>query len=187
VGTGSLRRRAQALYRRRDLRLVELRGNVETRLRKLAEQGLDAIILAQAGLERLGLWDRIAEVLDPQWMLPAVGQGALGLEARADDPATLALLAAVDHRPTHQAVLAERALLRGLGGGCLVPLGAQAAAAADGLRLRGAVLSPDGAARAAAEISGPLEEAEVLGQRLADALLAQGARGLLAPPGESGL
>src|SRR5439155_24744490 len=126
VATSSLRRRAQALHRRPDLTLTDIRGNVETRLRKLAEQGLDALILAQAGLERLGLQAAIAETLDPAWMLPAVGQGALGLECRTDDPRTRELLMRLDDPSTHRAVLAERALLRHLGGGCQVPLGASA-------------------------------------------------------------
>jgi hydroxymethylbilane synthase len=180
VGTSSLRRRAQALHRRPDLRLINLRGNVETRLRKLAEQGLDAIILAQAGLERLGLGSTITEVLDPAWMLPAVGQGALGLECRADDAATRSLLGPLNDLPTRRAVLAERALLRGLGGGCLVPIGASAAVHGEELTLRGAVLSPDGTRRATAEATGPAAEPEALGQQLAEALLAQGARALLA-------
>src|SRR6185312_7145456 len=114
--------------------------NVETRLRKLREQDLDAIILAQAGLERLGLGEHITEILDPAWMLPAVGQGALGLECRADDAVTRSLLEPLNDAPTRQAVLAERALLRGLGGGCLVPLGAWAVVEGDRLTLRAAVL-----------------------------------------------
>ena len=109
VATSSLRRRAQALHRRPDLKLTTIRGNVETRLRKLDEQGLDAIILAQAGLERLGLATHITEVLDPSWMFPAVGQGALGLECRADDAATRELLEPLNDGRTRQAVLAERA------------------------------------------------------------------------------
>jgi hydroxymethylbilane synthase len=180
VGTSSLRRRAQALHRRADLRVVDLRGNVETRLRKLDDEGLDAIILAQAGLERLGLGSHISEILDPEWMLPAVGQGALGLECRSDDDATLALLGPLNHPPTRQAVLAERALLRGLGGGCLVPVGARALVSCGRLLLRGAVLSADGGQRLAGEVSGPDAYAQALGQRLADDLLAGGARGLLA-------
>lgn len=182
VGTSSLRRRAQALHRRPDLHLIDLRGNVETRLRKLAEEGLDAIILARAGLERLGLERHIREILDPQWMLPAVGQGALGLECRDDDTLTRALLAALDDEPTRQAVLAERALLRGLGGGCLVPIGAAAVVEGDHLSLRGAVLPPDGTSQVAGEITGPAAEAEALGQRLAQTLLGQGARELLDRP-----
>ena len=182
VGTSSLRRRAQALHRRPDLRLVDVRGNVGTRLRKLDDDGLDALILAQAGLERLGLADQITEILDPEWMLPAVGQGALGLECRADDAAARALLAALDDAPTRAAVVAERALLRGLGGGCLVPIGAAAAVTDGWLTLRAAVLPPDGSARVAGEDAGPAADAEAVGRRLAEALLAQGARKLLAAP-----
>jgi hydroxymethylbilane synthase len=179
VGTSSLRRRAQALYRRRDLRLIDLRGNVETRLRKLADEGLDAVILAQAGLERLGLARRIGELLDPDWMLPAVGQGALGVECRADDTTTRALLAALDDGPTRQSVLAERALLRGLGGGCLVPVGARASVEGGHLTLQAAVLTADGTRRAAGDIAGAADAAEEVGQRLAESLLGQGARVLL--------
>jgi hydroxymethylbilane synthase len=180
VATSSLRRRSQALHRRPDLNLVTIRGNVETRLRKLDEQGLDAIILAQAGLERLGLSAVITEILDPEWMLPAVGQGALGLEGRANDAATLTLLLPLNDPPTRQAVLAERALLRGLGGGCLVPIGAAGVVERERLNLRGAVLTPDGLRRVADQIAGVAVEAEALGQRLADVLLSAGARDLLA-------
>lgn len=179
VGTSSLRRRSQALHRRPDLSLVNLRGNVETRLRKLKEQNLDAIILAEAGLRRLGLDSAITELLDPQWMLPAVGQGALGLECRADDAVTLDLLEHLNHAPTRQAVLAERALLRGLGGGCLVPMGASARMQGSELLLCGAVLSPDGRQRIAGEHNGAASEAETVGQQLAERLLASGARALL--------
>jgi hydroxymethylbilane synthase len=179
VGTSSLRRRAQVLHRRPDLRLVNVRGNVETRLRKLEEQDLDALILAQAGLERLGLGQHITEILDPGWMLPAVGQGALGLECRAEDGETLGLLGRLDHPPTRLAVEAERSLLRALGGGCLVPIGANAGVQGQTLSLRGAVLRPDGGERVAGEIAGPPAEAEVLGQRLAEELLGRGARNLL--------
>jgi hydroxymethylbilane synthase len=183
VGTSSLRRRSQALHRRPDLNLVNLRGNVETRLRKLGEQGLEAIILAEAGLLRLGLESAITELLDPQWMLPAVGQGALGLECRADDAVTLGLLDRLNDWPTHHAVLAERALLRALGGGCLLPLGAVSRAEGDRLLLRAAVLSPDGRQRIAAEHSGAADNAEAVGQQLAQMMLASGARELLSGSG----
>jgi hydroxymethylbilane synthase len=183
VGTSSLRRRSQALYRRPDLNLVNLRGNVETRLRKLDKQGLDAIILAEAGLQRLGLGSAITELLDPQWMLPAVGQGALGLECRTDDPVTLSLLDRLNDWPTRQAVLAERALLRGLGGGCLVPVGACSHVEGDRLVLCGAVLTPDGKQRVAAEYRGAATDAEAVGQQLAEMLLASGAQELLISPG----
>jgi len=179
VATSSLRRRAQVLHRRPDLKLVDVRGNVETRLRKLEEQGFDGLILAEAGLVRLGLAGHITEVLNPAWMLPAVGQGALGLECRADDADTRRLLATLDDPPTRQAALAERAMLRGLGGGCHVPIGALSAVRGEGLTLRGVVLPPDGTARVEGRVEGPLAEAEALGQRLADQLLAAGARELL--------
>jgi hydroxymethylbilane synthase len=179
VASGSLRRRAQLKFCRPDLRLVDIRGNVETRLRKLADQDLDAIILAQAGLDRLGLTASITEILDPEWMLPAVGQGALGLECRADDERTRTLLKKIDHAPTSWAVRAERALLRALGGGCQVPIGATTRVEGATLTLRGVVLPPDGSRRVVGEVAGPIAQAETLGQRLAEDLLARGARELL--------
>jgi hydroxymethylbilane synthase len=179
VGTSSLRRRAQLLHRRPDLQLVDMRGNVETRLRKLSLLGLDAIILAQAGLERLGLGNAITEVLDPAWMVPAVGQGALGLECRSDDATTLRLVEQMDDASTRQAVLAERAFLRALGGGCVVPIGGRAVVSDAVLTLRGVVLPPSGAQRLAGVIDGPGARAEALGRTLADQLLARGARDLL--------
>ncbi len=179
VATSSLRRRAQVLYRRPDLKLVDMRGNVETRLRKLVEQQLDAVILAEAGLVRLGLEKEITEILDPSWMLPAVGQGALGLECRTDDAATRRLLERLDHKETHAAVLAERAMLRGLGGGCAVPIGAATTIQERTLTLRGVVLSPDGAQRIEAEKTGPSQDPESLGQQVATLLLERGARDLL--------
>jgi hydroxymethylbilane synthase len=179
VATSSLRRRAQLLQRRPELNLIDMRGNVETRLRKLVEQDLDAIILAQAGLVRLGLADQITEVLDATWMFPAVGQGALGLECRCDDDAVRVIVDRLNDAATRWAVLAERALLRGLGGGCQVPIGAVTKITADVLTLRGVVLPPDGSQRVEAEIAGPMEQAESLGQELADRLRARGAGELL--------
>jgi hydroxymethylbilane synthase len=212
VATGSLRRRAQVLHCRPDLQIVSIRGNVETRLRKLHEQELDAIILAQAGLERLGLMaapgspagrslmdtfvgavppsslsyapgEVILEVLDPAWMLPAVGQGALGLECRAEDAEVIALLEWLNDSATRQAVLAERACLRALGGGCLVPIGAAATVENQALTVRGCVLDPDGRRRVDGEVAGPAHEPEDLGQQLASQLEGRGARELLARPG----
>lgn len=181
VATSSLRRKAQLLHRRPDLKLVDIRGNVDTRMRKLAEQGLDATVLAEAGLVRLGLGDRVTEVLDDTWMLPAVGQGALGLECREDDYELRAFLKDnVNHRPAKLAVLAERATLRELGGGCHVPIGAKTTLVGSELTLRGVVLSPDGSRRIAAEIAGPASQAETLGVELARQLCAQGAAELLA-------
>lgn len=180
VATGSLRRRAQLLHRRPDLRLADIRGNVETRLRKLRADGYDALVLAGAGLDRLGLSGVVTEVLDPAWMLPAVGQGALGLECRTDDDATRSVLARLDDPPTHQAVEAERALLFYLGGGCQVPLGAFARVDGATMSLRAAVLAVDGTRRIAGEETGPAANAAAVGERLADRLGAQGAAELIA-------
>jgi hydroxymethylbilane synthase len=179
VATSSLRRKAQLLHRRPDLKLIDIRGNVETRLRKLVEQDLDATILAQAGLIRLGLSDHITEVLDASWMYPAVGQGALGLECRCEDNATRAILDSLNVMPTRWSVLAERAMLRGLGGGCQVPIGAITSIEANTLTLRGVVLPPDGSERVEAESSGPMEQAEMLGQDVAQQLRGLGAQELL--------
>lgn len=179
LATGSLRRRAQLLHRRPDLRLVDMRGNVETRLRKMHEQGLDGMILALAGLERLGLADQVAEVLPEEWMLPAVGQGALGVECRAEDAQTRAVLERINHRDTYLAVLAERAFLRALGGGCLVPIAALGQVHGNDLHVQGMVCSPDGSRRIAAAVSGAADDAEPLGGRLAERLLHLGARDLL--------
>jgi hydroxymethylbilane synthase len=176
VATGSLRRRAQLLYHRPDLQLVNIRGNVETRLRKLSEESLDALVLARAGLERLGLQDAITEVLDREWMLPAVGQGALGLECRSADAQTMALVERLDDIASHRAVLAERALLRTLQGGCQVPLGAIATVTGNALTLRAAVLDPDGKQRIEGARTGPASQAEEIGWDLAQELLARGAR-----------
>jgi hydroxymethylbilane synthase len=125
--------------------------------------------------------DKITEILDPSWMLPAVGQGALGLECRADDADTLRVLQKLNDPPTRQAVLAERALLRMLGGGCQVPIGGTARVEKDRLTLRGVVLAPDGSKRIDAEISGDASQAEQLGKDLADQLLAKGAKEMLSP------
>jgi hydroxymethylbilane synthase len=186
LASSSLRRRAQVRNRRPDLRIVDIRGNVETRLRKLVEQDLDATILAEAGLLRLGLADQITEILDPSWMLPAVGQGALGLECREDDAATRDLLSKINDRPTQSAVLAERAMLRALGGGCQVPIGVLSSAHGEALSLRGAVLVPDGSARVDATATGTMADAEALGARLATMLLDQGARNWLLAPSAAG-
>jgi hydroxymethylbilane synthase len=180
VATGSPRRRAQLLHSRPDLRLIELRGNVDTRLRKLQEQGWDGMILACAGLKRLGLEAHIKEVLNPQWMIPAVGQGALGLECRAGDAETRQVLSLLNHEPSFQAVTAERSFMRGLGGGCLQPIAALARVNSATLELHGAVLSADGTQRVSGTNSGPAAQAEEVGLGLAKRLLSQGADRLLA-------
>ncbi len=179
VGTSSLRRRAQLLNRRPDLSLIELRGNVDTRLRKLDEQTLDAIILAEAGLVRLGLADRVTEVLDPDWMLPAVGQGAIGLECRSDDAASRHLAEGLNDPNTWARVTAERAMLAALGGGCLVPIGATSRMEDGVLTVRGAVLSQDGKRRITATHTGPAATPLAVGQELAALLLGYGAGEIL--------
>lgn len=179
VGTSSLRRRAQVLNRRPDLKLLDLRGNVDTRLRKLDDLDLDAIVLAEAGLARLGLADRITEVLDPSWMLPAVGQGAIGLECRSDDAETRRLVAQVRCEPTFARVQAERAMLYALGGGCLVPIGATSRVLDGVLTVRGAVLSPDGRRRIVGTHEGLANAPLAVGQELAGVLLAEGANEVL--------
>lgn len=179
LGTSSLRRRAQILNYRPDLQLVELRGNVDTRLRKLDEQALDGIILAEAGLVRLGLAVRITEILDPNWMLPAVGQGAIGLECRDADAGTREILEAINHRETWSRVLAERAMLWTLGGGCLVPIGATSKVENGMLTVRGAVLSEDGRRRIVATHCGPAATPLAVGQELAAKLKDEGAEELL--------
>ncbi|MBL9093688.1 MAG: hydroxymethylbilane synthase [Planctomycetaceae bacterium] len=180
VGTGSQRRRAQLLHARPDLRMEDVRGNVDTRLRKLAEGQYAAIILAEAGLVRLKLDEHIAQVLPRAMMLPAIGQGALGLEARADDETTLSALARLDDEATHSAVVAERSLLHHLRGGCLAPVGGWGRFEDDRLlHLSGVVLKSDGTARLFAHHSGAADDAEDLGRTVAEELLEQGAAALI--------
>ncbi len=181
VGTSSLRRRAQILNRRPDLTLCDLRGNIDTRLRKLDDQELDAIILAEAGLVRLNLADRITEILDQSWMLPAVGQGSIGLECRSEDAETIHFVEALRDTESFARATAERAMLLALGGGCLVPIGATSLVANGILTLRGAVLSPDGKRRIVATHQGPADTPLAVGQELAATLLAEGAGELLPP------
>lgn len=180
VGTGSLRRKAQLLHLRPDLLVQDIRGNVETRLKKLDEGQFDAIILAEAGLKRLGLFGRAAHVIPQSAMLPAVGQGALAIEARSDDEATRSLVAPLDDLVSHQAVLAERTLLFDLRAGCLAPVGALSRVEQPRLVIEAVVLSPDGRQRLVASGSAEVAEAVALGQQVAAALLAQGAAELIA-------
>jgi hydroxymethylbilane synthase len=182
VGTSSIRRRAQILAVRRDLRFDDLRGNVPTRLEKLAagDGGLDAIVLARAGLERLGFFDRVTEVIAPEVILPAVGQGALGIEGPAADERVRALLASLEHAPTRLAVTAERAFLRRLHGGCQVPAGALARVDGDSIAIEGVVCALDGASLYRERASGPAADPEALGAGLAATLLARGADRILA-------
>jgi hydroxymethylbilane synthase len=179
VATSSLRRKAQLLYYRRDLCLVPIRGNVETRLRKSEAENLDGLILAEAGLVRLGLGTEITELLSEDWLLPAVGQGALGLECRTDDAVSRSLVEQLNDGPSNLAVTAERSLLQSLGGGCQVPLGAFGQCRDGLLRLRAAVLDPSGHKRVHGEITGTADRAEALGRQLAKELSDKGARELL--------
>jgi len=180
VGTGSMRRRAQLLHTRPDLQMLDIRGNVDTRLRQLDEDRYDAIVLAEAGLTRLGLVQRIAQVLPIEWMLPAVGQGALALETRADDARTRERVTVLDDPDTHASVDAERTLLAALHGGCLAPVGAWARVVESTLTLDAAVLDPQGTQRLATRLTGPATRARELGQQAAEELLAQGAGMLIA-------
>src|SRR6266516_1322100 len=180
VGTSSPRRLAQLKYVRSDLRISELRGNVDTRLRKLDAGEYDAVILAAAGLGRLGLADRITALIPTETMMPAVGQGALAIEVRADDHKTLKLLQSLDDQTTRSCCTAEQALLREPGGGCQLPIAAHATLTRGRLRLDGMVASPDGKRLVRDHTSGPSEEAEALGNQLAKKLIENGARELLA-------
>jgi len=179
VGTSSLRRGAQLLHIRPDLKLVPLRGNVDTRLRKLESGELHAIILAAAGLKRLGLSARITQVIPLQQILPAVGQGALGLEARRDDAETLALLRFLNHEPTELAVSAERAFLKELEGGCQVPIAGFASLNGTHLHLRGMVAALDGTKVIADDVTGEKGQSEAMGTHLARRLLDAGADEIL--------
>lgn len=180
VGTSSLRRQCQLRAQRPDLVIRDLRGNVNTRLAKLDAGDYDAIILAAAGLRRLEKADRIRSLLPPEYSLPANGQGAVGIECRLNDTATLTLLASLEHAETRYCVLAERAMNRTLQGGCQVPIGAFAEMEDnDHLWLRGLVGSVDGKRIIRGDISGPKEQAEELGQLLAEQLLVQGADEIL--------
>jgi hydroxymethylbilane synthase len=178
VGTTSLRRQAQLRALRPDLVVADLRGNVDTRIRRLRERSFDAILLAMAGLERLGRATEATEILDPDVMLPAPGQGAIALECRADDKETARAVSPLLHQPTLRAVTSERALLSALQGGCNVPLGAHAQLEGDTLWLRAFVARADGSALIRGQGRG--ESAAELGLRVAEDLVARGARELMA-------
>ena len=179
VGTGSLRRQAQLLNARPDLRLEEVRGNVETRLRKVDDGEYDAILLAEAGLRRLGMAERISAVLAPPLVYPAVGQAALGLECRADDAFTSEILGRLTNREAMTEVLAERACLRELKAGCHAPVGVLTLFEGDRLTLEGVVLSRDGLERITAQATASAEQAEAIGRCVAQLLMAQGAERLM--------
>lgn len=180
VGTGSLRRRTQLLHLRPDLRVADVRGNVDSRLEKLADGQYDALVLAEAGLRRLGLETQITQVFSPDEMLPPAGQGALGIETRGDDVATVQAVSQLNHQSSHAAVLAERALLAALSGGCLAPIGAYGQILPDEhLLLTGCVLSPDGRTCLRAEATAAASQGPDLANTVAADLLDQGAARLI--------
>lgn len=179
IGTTSTRRKSQLLSLRPDFQISDLRGNVDTRLRKLDEGMYDAIILATAGLNRLGLKDRISEELSPEVILPAVGQGALGIEIRANDEETCKHISFLNHQETRIACMAERVFLSALGGGCQVPIAAFAEVSNQEIRIRSCVASVDGKAVIKKEISGQAQDFEQLAQSLAQESLAAGADKLI--------
>ena len=180
IGTSALRRQAQLLKVRPDLQMVIIRGNVETRIRKLTDENLDAVILAAAGLNRLGFADQVSEYLPVELSLPAIGQGALGIECRLDDETIKETIAFFNHPDTAHAVRAERALLWRCEGGCQVPIAAYGKVAGDTLTLTGFVASVDGTRSVKDTISGPATDCEKLGIALAEKLLSDGAHEILA-------
>ena len=179
VGTGSFRRQAQILHIRPDLDMRDLRGNVDTRLRKVESGEYDAVILAKAGLDRLGWTHRISETLSPEVCLPAVGQGAIAVECRANDSQAIETLEKLDHTETRTAIMAERALLSALQGGCQVPLGAWARIERGELVLEACVCSVDGAQYIKQRATAPADQARELGERMAQLLIDAGAKSIL--------
>jgi hydroxymethylbilane synthase len=179
IGTSSLRRRAQLLQRRPDLAMVEMRGNVDTRLEKVSRGDYDAVVLAKAGLDRLGMVERITEVLSTDVCLPAAGQGAIGIETRVGDSDVLGRIAKLDHADTRIAVEAERIVLAGLEGGCLLPVGVWARIQAREFLIEACVIAADGSESVRARRAGLPRDAEALGREISAALLDQGAGRLL--------
>lgn len=179
VGTSSLRRAAQLRSLRPDLEIENIRGNLDTRLRKLDEGRYDAIVLASAGLRRLGWADRISEMLDPDVMCPAVGQGALAVETRDDNGRAFEVARRLDHADSRTAVTAERAVLASLGGGCQVPIGGYATVDSEHVHLRAIVVSPDGLEIVRKNITGPRGDAAALGRALGEQLLSEGGKQIL--------
>jgi len=179
IGTSSLRRQAQLLKLRPDLEMVVIRGNVETRINKLESEGLDGVILAAAGLKRLGFSDKVTEYLPVDLSIPAIGQGALGIECRLNDAMVRDAISFLDHPETSQAVQAERALLRRCEGGCQVPIAAHSVIKGGNLELTGFISSVDGKRSVRGSICGPPHLCEELGIALADKLLNDGGRNIL--------
>jgi hydroxymethylbilane synthase len=180
IGTSALRRQAQLLKVRPDLEMVIIRGNVETRISKLETEKLDAVILAAAGLNRLGFADKASELLSPELSLPAIGQGALGIECNLSNEAVKDAISFFNHPATAYAVRAERALLWRCEGGCQVPIAAYGEVTGDQLKLTGFIASVDGKTSVKGAVTGPAEECEKLGVRLAEQLLAEGGHAILA-------
>ena len=180
VGTSSLRRAAQLLHLRPDLRIETLRGNVDTRLRKLESEGFDAIVLAAAGLKRMELSHVVSEYLEPERLVPAVGQGALGIETRTADAFTNEMVASLAHQQTMTIVSAERAFLKRLEGGCQVPIGAHATMEGDTLILTGMVADLEGVRLIRKELRGDAHQPESIGERLAGEILESGGAEILA-------
>ena len=175
IGTGSVRRAAQLLHLRDDLKIEDIRGNVDTRLQKLDDGKYDAIVLASAGLVRLGLADRITYQFEPHQLMPAVGQGALGLETRADDSNTIDLVSQLSDPPSFHRAMAERSMLRTLFAGCLAPVGANTVVKDGQLTLEGIVLSVDGKEKVSVSMSRPVAQSRELGAAVAKELIAKGA------------
>jgi len=180
IGTGSLRRKAQLLNYRPDLEIVPIRGNIDTRIKKLYSQDLDAIVLAAAGLERMGWSDKISQYLEPAISLPAVGQGVLVLEVRSNDDSIKELVKGINHHDTYVRVAAERSFLSYLEGSCKIPIAAYAQIEDDELSIEGMVASLDGSRLLRAKLKGSREEAKELGVKLAQRLVEQGAAEILA-------
>ena len=179
IGTSSLRRTAQLLHYRPDLKIVNIRGNLNTRLRKMAEEKMDAIVLAYAGIQRLGLADRISERIPMDICLPAVGQGSIGIEIRHLDEEIMDIVETIDHRPSRIAISAERNLLKRLEGGCQVPIGAYGQVINNEIKLQGLIASLDGRQVVRDTMSGPVNEAAKIGVKLAESLLKTGGREIL--------
>ncbi|NIQ98048.1 MAG: hydroxymethylbilane synthase, partial [Desulfuromonadales bacterium] len=179
IGTSALRRKAQLLHLRPDLQMIDIRGNVETRIRKLTEDNLDAVILASAGMKRLGFAGQISEYLPVDVSIPAIGQGALGLESRVDDDETNSLIDFFNHPETDWAVRGERAFLRRLEGGCQVPIACHGTISGEQLTLTGFVSDVEGVRCLKKETTGHVDECEKLGTSLADDLLIRGAGEIL--------
>lgn len=179
IGTSSLRRKAQLLHVRPDFKIIDVRGNLDTRLRKMAEGQFEAMVLSAAGIYRLGMSDRITERIPSEICLSAVGQGAIGVEIRKDDQEMKEIISQLDHFSTHLAIAAERALMKRLEGGCQIPIGALGEVDGNQLKLQAVIVSLDGEKLFRDEIVGEVTEAETLGRRLADRLLEMGGREIL--------